>query len=138
MPNQDERKAIFKVHLQNVRPQTTEDFQVEVLGSLTKDFSGAEIEQVVIDAMRLGFNQRREFTNDDLIRAIQTTVPLATTKNKELRITALATMQAPKRRRSQRRAKSTIPILPLQISLKTLVQQKYQITKASSYPHLLR
>jgi SpoVK/Ycf46/Vps4 family AAA+-type ATPase len=85
LPNQDERKAIFKVHLQNVRPQTTEDFQVEVLGSLTKDFSGAEIEQVVIDAMRLGFNQRREFTNDDLIRAIQTTVPLARTKNKELR-----------------------------------------------------
>ena len=85
LPNQDERKAIFKVHLENVRPQTIEDFQVEVLGSLTKDFSGAEIEQVVIDAMRLGFNQRREFTNDDLIRAIQTTVPLARTKNKELR-----------------------------------------------------
>ena len=85
LPNQAERNAIFKVHLQNVRPKNLAGFQLEVLSSLTKDFSGAEIEQVVVDAMRLGFNERREFTNDDLIKAIQTTVPLAKTKNKELR-----------------------------------------------------
>ena len=85
LPTQDERSAIFKVHLQNVRPKNMAGFQLEVLSSLTKDFSGAEIEQVVVDAMRFGFNERREFTNDDLIKAIQTTVPLAKTKNKELR-----------------------------------------------------
>ena len=54
------------------------------MGQLSKDFSGAEIEQVVIEAMRLCFNESREFNNEDIIVSIQNLVPLARTKSKEL------------------------------------------------------
>jgi hypothetical protein len=36
--------------------------------------------------MRLGFNENREFTNEDLLINIQNVVPLAKTKSKELEI----------------------------------------------------
>ena len=61
------------------------NFVSELKISLSKDFSGAEIEQVVIEAMRLGFNENREFTTEDLIISIQKSVPLAKTKSKELK-----------------------------------------------------
>ena len=44
----------------------------------------AEIEQVVIEAMRLGFSKGREFNNEDILTSIQKIIPLARTKNKEL------------------------------------------------------
>jgi hypothetical protein len=34
--------------------------------------------------MRLGFNENREFNNEDLLVSIQNSVPLARTKNKEI------------------------------------------------------
>ena len=55
-----------------------------MLSELSKEFSGAEIEQVVIEAMRIGFNENRDFNDEDLILSIQNLVPLARTKNKEL------------------------------------------------------
>jgi SpoVK/Ycf46/Vps4 family AAA+-type ATPase len=57
-----------------------------LLSELSKDFSGAEIEQVVVDAMRLGFNENREFNNEDIIISIQSLVPLARTKSKEINL----------------------------------------------------
>ena len=41
-----------------------DDIKIKLLSELSKDFSGAEIEQVVIDAMRIGFNDNREFSKD--------------------------------------------------------------------------
>ena len=35
--------------------------------------------------MRLGFNENREFTTEDLIISIQKSVPLAKTKSKEIK-----------------------------------------------------
>ena len=35
--------------------------------------------------MRLGFNQEREFTTEDIIISIQNCVPLAQTKSKEIK-----------------------------------------------------
>ena len=59
-------------------------FEREDFTRLTKEFSGAEIEQVVIEAMRIGFNENREFDNKDMVISIQNLVPLARTKSKEL------------------------------------------------------
>jgi SpoVK/Ycf46/Vps4 family AAA+-type ATPase len=84
LPTSEEREAIFKVHLNKYRPKEINNFQISLLGQLSKDFSGAEIEQVVIEAMRLGFNESREFNNEDIIVSIQNLVPLARTKSKEL------------------------------------------------------
>ena len=62
------------------------NYQISLLSEVSKDFSGAEIEQVVIEAMRLGFNENREFTNEDILVSIQNLVPLARTKNKEINL----------------------------------------------------
>jgi hypothetical protein len=35
--------------------------------------------------MRLGFNENREFTNEDLLVSIQNLVPLARTKSKDIK-----------------------------------------------------
>ena len=84
LPTREEREAIFGVHLKKYRPKLIETFQLALLGQLSKDFSGAEIEQVVIEAMRLGFNENREFNNEDILVSIQNLVPLAKTKSKEI------------------------------------------------------
>ena len=84
LPTREEREAIFEVHLKKFRPDSIQNFQLPLLGQLSKEFSGAEIEQVVIEAMRLGFNENREFNNEDILISIQKLVPLARTKSKEI------------------------------------------------------
>ena len=82
LPNETERQEIFKVHLQRLRPSRLRDFDMALLAKTAKNFSGAEIEQVIIDAMHGAFGrvengQRRDFTTEDILRAIEETVPLA-------------------------------------------------------------
>ena len=84
LPTREEREAIFEVHLRKYRPDAVTNFQLPLLGQLSKDFSGAEIEAIVIESMRLGFNENREFNNEDVLISIQNLVPLARTKSKEI------------------------------------------------------
>jgi SpoVK/Ycf46/Vps4 family AAA+-type ATPase len=83
LPNFTERQEIFRVHLQRLRPSRLREFDLDNLAKLSENFSGAEIEQVIIDAMYLAFStideygQRRDFVTEDVIRAIEETVPLA-------------------------------------------------------------
>jgi len=84
LPTREEREAIFEVHLRKYRPDAVTNFQLPLLGQLSKDFSGAEIEAVVIESMRLGFNENRDFNNEDVLISIQNLVPLARTKSKEI------------------------------------------------------
>ncbi|MBE9122398.1 AAA family ATPase [Tychonema sp. LEGE 07199] len=82
LPSESEREDIFKVHLQRLRPTRLREFDLEVLAKSAKDFSGAEIEQVVIDGLYRAFGtfvngQRRDLTTEDILRSIDDTVPLA-------------------------------------------------------------
>ena len=70
--------------MKKYRPADIQNFQIPLLGQVSKEFSGAEIEQVVIDAMRIGFNENREFTNEDILISAQNLVPLARTRSKEI------------------------------------------------------
>lgn len=84
LPNFQERQAIFNVHLSKARPEKIENYEIQLLSKVTKKFSGAEIEQVIIEAMRVGFSESREFTTEDMINVSQRFVPLADTKSKEI------------------------------------------------------
>ncbi|MBE9125839.1 MULTISPECIES: AAA family ATPase [unclassified Coleofasciculus] len=82
LPTELERQEIFKVHLQPLRPSRLREFDLGRMARQAEDFSGAEIEQVIIDAMHRAFGtvvngQRRDFTTEDILRAIEETVPLA-------------------------------------------------------------
>jgi SpoVK/Ycf46/Vps4 family AAA+-type ATPase len=82
LPSEKERIEIFKVHLNKWRPQRLREFDLAQLAAAAKKFSGAEIEQVIIDAMHRAFGMvengnRRDFTTEDIISSIKETVPLA-------------------------------------------------------------
>ncbi len=82
LPTEVERIEIFKVHLQRLRPNRLREFDLTVLAKASPNFSGAEIEQVIVDAMHQAFamindGQRRDFTTEDIAQAIAQTVPLA-------------------------------------------------------------
>nr|BCG67673.1 conserved protein [Haptophyceae sp. NIES-3900] len=84
LPKQKEREQIFQVHLSKVRPQTWSKFDIMTLGKLSDKFSGAEIEQVIIESMHLAFSEDREFTDYDIIQSIKQFVPLANTEKEQI------------------------------------------------------
>jgi hypothetical protein len=79
LPTTEERQAIFSVHLSRLRPHNLSTYDLERLAYETPDFSGAEIEQTIVEAMHIGFSQNRDFTTDDVLEAASQIVPLART-----------------------------------------------------------
>ena len=79
LPSKYERCVIFKIHLMKVRPLTWTLYNIDHLSEITKNFSGAEIRQSIIEAMHNAFYERRDFTTGDIDLAIQELIPLAFT-----------------------------------------------------------
>jgi len=86
LPNQEEREAIFLLHLNRLRPHNLKSYDVDRLAYETPDFSGAEIEQTIIEAMHLGFSQNRDFTTDDILTAASQIIPLARTAQEQIQL----------------------------------------------------
>lgn len=86
LPNNEERKEIFKIHLSKRRRDIAR-FDLDQLVSICEGFSGAEIEQALVAAMYEAFAQDREFTQLDIIAAIKATLPLSKTMSEQ--VTAL-------------------------------------------------
>lgn len=82
LPTPKERQEIFRVHLQRLRPSRLREFDLAAMAEKAVDFSGAEIEQAIVDGMYqafagVGTGDRRDFTTEDILQAIEETVPLA-------------------------------------------------------------
>jgi len=86
LPSQEERRAIFAVHLSRLRPHNLQSYDLDRLAYETPDFSGAEIEQMLIEAMHLGFSQNRDFTNQDILEAASQLIPLARTAQDQIQM----------------------------------------------------
>jgi SpoVK/Ycf46/Vps4 family AAA+-type ATPase len=84
LPAQEERRAIFAVHLSRLRSHNLKQYDLDRLAYETPDFSGAEIEQTLTEAMHLGFSQNRDFTTDDILEAASQIVPLARTAKEQI------------------------------------------------------
>lgn len=84
LPSQTERDAIFNVHLSRLRPHNVQSYDTGRLAYETPDFSGAEIEQAIVEAMHIGFSQNRDFTVDDILEAASQLVPLARTAKNQV------------------------------------------------------
>ncbi len=76
LPNESERRTIFTIHLKR-RNRDAAQFDVRALVKAARGFSGAEIEQAVIDGMFLAYEAERELTTEDLVKACADTVPLS-------------------------------------------------------------
>nr|YP_009315275.1 Hypothetical protein ycf46 [Yamadaella caenomyce]SCW23730.1 Hypothetical protein ycf46 [Yamadaella caenomyce] len=77
LPSFRERKKIFRFHLQKVRPNTWHRYNLDYLSKYSKLFSGAEIEQTILEAMYTAFCQNRDFTSLDILDAMESIIPLA-------------------------------------------------------------
>jgi hypothetical protein len=86
LPSQEERKAIFAVHLARLRPHNLKSYDIDRLAYETPDFSGAEIEQILIEAMHIGFSQSRDFTTEDVLEAASQLIPLARTAQDQIQL----------------------------------------------------
>ncbi|NEP03242.1 MAG: AAA family ATPase [Symploca sp. SIO2E9] len=84
LPTQEERRAIFELHLVRLRPHNLKSYDLERLAYETPDFSGAEIEQTLIEAMHIGFSQNRDFSTDDVLEAASQIIPLARTAQEQI------------------------------------------------------
>jgi SpoVK/Ycf46/Vps4 family AAA+-type ATPase len=87
LPSEDERKDIFRIHLQKRRPNIESGSLEELANSLAKvcdGFSGAEIEQAIISAMYEAFAEEREFTRYDIMSETKKTLPLSKTMSEQV------------------------------------------------------
>ncbi len=84
LPSKEERKEIFSVHLGRLRPHNLKSYDLDRLAYETPDFSGAEIEQILVEAMHIGFSQNRDFTSEDVLEAASQIIPLARTAQEQI------------------------------------------------------
>ena len=84
LPNSDERLSILELHLKKRRPNY--NFPLSTIVDRTSGFSGAELEQAVIEAMHYSFSDKREITEKDLIKAVSELVPLSRTAKEQLEL----------------------------------------------------
>lgn len=78
LPTAEERKAILSLQLTR-RQRAPEDFPLDALALATEQFSGAELEQVVVSGMYEAFADRVPLEPRHLEAAIRETLPLAVT-----------------------------------------------------------
>jgi len=85
LPNLIERKKIFEVLLFRLRNSNQILFDLNILSEKAIGFSGAEIEQAIIEGMHFAFNEKREFNNNDIINGINCIIPLSKINNEKIR-----------------------------------------------------
>ena len=84
LPTLIERKKIFEVILQRLRNSNKNLFDLEKLSKKSIGFSGAEIEQAIIEGMFIAFNEKREFTDNDIATGLNYIIPLSKINNQKL------------------------------------------------------
>ena len=84
LPKKEERKEIFKIHLQEFRPNSWDTFDYSLLAQSSDAFSGAEIRQSIVEGMYQAFYEKREFTTKDICMALNELIPLAHLENDQM------------------------------------------------------
>ncbi len=83
LPHQEERSEIFKIQLKKYAWEI-KDLNLDLIKEKTQDFSGAEIEQVIVEARYRALNQNEEFQLKHVLEAIKETIPLAKTMTEQI------------------------------------------------------
>ena len=84
LPKKSEREEIFKIHIQEFRPNSIDSFDYSKLANLSESFSGAEIRQSIIEGMYHAFYEKREFTTEDICLALKELIPLANLESNQM------------------------------------------------------
>jgi len=83
LPDQATRRAILKIHLmrRQIKPQL---FPLEKLAQVTRGFSGAELEHLVVSGLYLAHAERSDLTTNHLAAEIKSTRPLSVIRAEEI------------------------------------------------------
>jgi ATPase family associated with various cellular activities (AAA) len=84
LPDLDARRAILGLHLAK-RGRDPEQFDLAALAEACADFSGAELEQVVVGALHRAYALGREVETQDVRRIAQELVPLFRTYEEQIK-----------------------------------------------------
>ena len=82
LPNSEERLSILDLHLKKRRPNY--NFPLSTIIDRTDGYSGAELEQAVIEGMHFSFAEKRELMEKDLVKAVSELVPLSRTAKEQI------------------------------------------------------
>jgi len=83
LPSRAERRDIFDIHLRR-RGRHSRHFDLEKLARDSVGFTGAEIEAAIISAMYNAFPEDRDINTDDIISALEETIPLSKTAREQI------------------------------------------------------
>lgn len=83
LPYFKERKEIFRVHLSK-RKMDPSKFDLEALARSSAGYSGAEIEEAIVNGMFNVFYEKAELTTERVLESIQQTVPLSKTMSEDI------------------------------------------------------
>jgi len=83
LPTAEERREILDIHLRK-RKRDPAGFELKELAALSESFSGAELEQAVVEGLYHAFADGRDLEQGHLVKAIGETLPLATTMREEI------------------------------------------------------
>ncbi|HQI04053.1 MAG TPA: AAA family ATPase [bacterium] len=88
LPSKAEREEIFRIHIRK-RNRVPENFDIPKLATDSENFSGAEIEQIVVDSLITAYSRNSELNQKTIEEVLRRTVPLSKTYEeniKELRL----------------------------------------------------
>lgn len=78
LPNEEERKKIFEIHLNKRRKEDVQKIDINKLASQTEGYSGADIEGVVGESVESAFvNEKGELSTEDIVSSIRNTHSLS-------------------------------------------------------------
>lgn len=84
LPTEEERREILSVHLSK-RGRLPEEYELDRLVAQSAGYVGAEIEQALIDAMYVAFNDdQREVDSNDIGNALNRLVPLSRSQRESI------------------------------------------------------
>jgi hypothetical protein len=83
LPHARERAEVFRIHLLK-RERDPDSFDLGALAEAAGSFSGAEIEQVVIDALYRAFDAGELLEDEHVLSAIRATRPLAVQRKQQI------------------------------------------------------
>ncbi len=83
LPTENEREEIIIIHLKKKNRQS-KSFDTKKLAQESKGFSGAELEEVVKEALFQAYDKEREVNNEDILEAIRKTFPLSRTMHETI------------------------------------------------------
>jgi AAA+ superfamily predicted ATPase len=84
LPDREARRSILTHHLRK-RGREPEKLELETLAEQCANYSGAELEQIVIGALHRAFAAKRDLTPGDLRRVARDIVPLSTTYEEQIK-----------------------------------------------------